>query len=278
MVIISGFLPVLCLQIFLPSRNEEEMSDQGERVTHSSQNRRWTLLGESKRRLILKVATEVFAEKGFNESTISQIAQKARIAEGSIYVYFKNKEDLLFSIPEERMENFLSGLREHLEGIKGALNKLRKLIWYHLHFYEENRDYTLILLQNIRLNPRFATTRAYQLIREFSRLVVQIIEEGKREGSIRAGIDSRLLRDSILGAIEHFTIRGSILGRLPQLSKVESALYDFFVSGAQAQAGTVTIPLREFLRLKGSNGGRTVHDKRKTNPLIKKGERDATDH
>ena len=209
-----------------------------------------TTLAEEKRRLILKVATEVFAEKGFNESTISQIAKKAKIAEGGIYVYFKNKEDLLFSIPEERMENFLSGLRQQVEGIRGALNKLRKLIWYHLHFYEQNRDYTLILLQNIRLNPRFASTQAYQLIREFSEMVVQIIEEGKNEGSIRAGIDSRLLRDAIRGAIEHVTIRGSILGRFPRLTDAAEPLYDFFVTGIQSQTGMVTLRLREFLRMK----------------------------
>ncbi len=215
-----------------------------------------TSQGEEKRRLILKVATEVFAEKGFNESTISQIAKKAKIAEGGIYVYFKNKEDLLFSIPEERMENFLSGLREQVEGIRGALNKLRKLIWYHLHFYEQNRDYTLILLQNIRLNPRFASTQAYQLIREFSEMVVQILEEGKREGSIRAEIDARLLRDAILGAIEHITIRGSILGRIPALTDVAERLYSFFALGIQPQIGTVTLPLHEFLQMNKSGGKR----------------------
>jgi TetR/AcrR family fatty acid metabolism transcriptional regulator len=230
------------------------MSDKGKEGSCSSQNRKWTLLGESKRRLILKVATEVFAEKGFHESTISQIAQKAKIAEGSIYLYFKNKEDLLFSIPEERMENFLSGLREHLAGMKGALNKLRKLIWYHFHFYQQNKDYALILLQSIRLNPRFVSTRAYQLIREFSKLVVQIIEEGKKEGAIRADIDSRLLRDAILGAIEHVTIRGSILSRLPALTEVAEPLYSFFASGIQAQGGTVTLPLRELLKIRKQTG------------------------
>lgn len=217
---------------------------------------RRTSQGEEKRRLILRVATEVFAEKGFNESTISQIAKKAEIAEGGIYVYFKNKEDLLFSIPEERMEDFLSSLRKQLEGIRGALNKLRKLIWYHLYFYEQNRNYTLILLQNIRLNPRFASTQAYQLIREFSEMVVQIIEEGKREGSIQAGIDARLLRDAILGAIEHVTIRGSILGRIPRLTDVAERLYGFFAWGIQPQIGTVTLPLREFMQMKKPGGKR----------------------
>lgn len=198
----------------------------------------------------MKVATEVFAERSFNETTISQIAQRAKIAEGGIYVYFKNKEDLLFSIPEERMENFLSGLHEHLAGITGALPRLRKLIWYHLNFYEKNKDYVLILLQNIQQNPRFSSTRGYQLIREFGKLVNQIIEEGKAEGVIRRGIDSRLLRDAILGSIEHITIRGSILGRFPRLTDAAGPLYDFFVSGIQSQTGMVTLRLREFIRMK----------------------------
>ena len=211
------------------------MAGKKGQLLNLSPNNKRAIQGENKKRLILQVATEVFAAKGFNEATISQIAKKANIAEGSIYDYFKNKEDLLFSIPEERMENFLSGLQEHLEGIKGPLSKLRKLIWYHLNFYEKNKDYVLILLQNIQQNPRFNSTRAYQLIREFSKRVVQIIEEGKKEGVLRTDIDSRLLRDAILGAIEHITIRGSILGRLPTLTAEAEALYDVFVSGIQHQ-------------------------------------------
>lgn len=209
-----------------------------------------TVQSERKKRLILNVATEVFAEKGFAETTISRISREAKIAEGSIYHYFKNKEDLLFSIPEERMENFLGGLYKHLEGVQGSLNKLRKLIWYHLHFYEQNRDYVLILLQNIRQRPSFKSTRAYQLIRDFSRLVAQIIEEGRGEGVIRTDINAKILRDALLGAIEHITIRGSILGRFPALTDAAAPLYDIFLSGVQVQAETVTIPLEEFLRLK----------------------------
>ena len=228
-----------------------------------------TSQGQEKRRLILKVATEVFAEKGFNESTISQIAKKAKIAEGGIYVYFKNKEDLLFSIPEERMEYFLSGLHEHLEGINGALPKLRKLIWYHLNFYEKNKDYVLILLQNIQQNPRFNSTRAYQLIREFARRVAQTIEEGKKEGVIRPDIDSKLLRDAILGSIEHVTIRGSILGRFPRVTDAAEPLYNFFVSGLQSQTGMVTLRLREFLRMKKTILGKINPKKEEKRASIK---------
>ncbi|MGB9699586.1 MAG: TetR/AcrR family transcriptional regulator [Thermodesulfobacteriota bacterium] len=207
---------------------------------------------ENKKQLILRVATEIFAQKGFNEATIAEIARQANISEGSIYDYFKNKEDLLFSIPEERMENFLSGLQEHLQGVKGALSKLRKLIWYHLNFYEKNKDYVLILLQNIHLNPRFYSTRAYYLIREFSKIVAQIIEEGKQEGVLKENIDSLLLRDAILGAIEHITIRGSILGRFPELTKAAEPLYEIFVAGIEKESGTITIPLKSLYKIQKS--------------------------
>lgn len=70
---------------------------------------------------------------------------------------------------------------------------------------------------------------------------------------IRPSIDSRLLRHAILGAIEHVTIRGSILGRRPKLTNVAPLIHDFFVSGIQTQAGIVTIPLQEFLQLKKSS-------------------------
>ena len=264
MIIIRGklgrFLPGhVPAESGLLSSMKVTMADKKRKFSYSSPKRR-TLQGESKKRLILKVATEVFAEKGFHETTIAQIAQIAKIAEGSIYHYFENKEDLLFSIPEERMENFFSGLREHLKGIKGALSKLHKIIWYHLHFYEKNQDYVLILLQNIRLNPRFQSTRAYQLIREFAKLVVQIIEEGKKEKVIRSDVDSRLLRDAILGAVEHITIRGSILGKFPRLTKATAQLYDFFIAGIGTVGGTVTLPLRKFLRMYESGMG-------KKNPL-----------
>jgi len=210
------------------------------------------LQGESKKRLIPQVATEVFAEKGFQQTTISQIAQKANIAEGSIYDYFKNKEDLLFSIPEERMENFLFGLQEHLKGMRGALEKLRKVIWYHLDFYEKNKDYTRILLLDLRQNPRFNQSRAYGMIRQYSRMILQVIEEGKREKSIRREVDSYILREMILGTAEHFSIRGFIMGRFPNLSSAAEQLYDQIISGVAERNRMITLPLKKLLILKRS--------------------------
>jgi TetR/AcrR family fatty acid metabolism transcriptional regulator len=221
------------------------MAGKGGQLSNLSRDSKRVLRGESKKRLILEVATEVFAEKGFNEATISQIASKANIAEGSIYDYFKNKEDLLFSIPEERMENFLCGLQDHLRGIKGALNKLRKLLWYHLNFYEKNRNYTHIFLLDIRPNPRFNQSKAYEKVREYSKLILQLIEEGKREQAIRKEIDPYIFRDIILGSAEHITFRGSILNRFPNLSDATDHLYDQITHGVTERNRVIHFPLNK---------------------------------
>jgi len=214
------------------------------------------LQGESKKRLILKVANEIFAEGSFERATISQIAQAANIADGSIYNYFKNKEDILFSIPEERMENFLSGLHEHLKGIKGAPNKLRKIIWYQFNFYENNKDYTRLLHLDLRQNPRFNQSNAYSMIRQYSKVILQVIEEGKKEKTIRKEIDPYMIRDLIFGGIEHFVIRGFIMGRFPNITEAADDFYDLIFSGVAEENRMITLPLNKLMNLKGVKKGR----------------------
>jgi TetR/AcrR family fatty acid metabolism transcriptional regulator len=220
------------------------------RPSSFSPKKKRTFQAANKKHLILKVANEVFAEKGYGETTISQIAKKANIAEGSIYDYFKNKEDLLFSIPEERMENYLSGLRAHLKGIKGALPKLRKLIWYQLDFYEKNQDYTRILLLDLRQNPRFNRSRAYRMIRQYSKIILEVIEEGKKEDEIRKEVDPYLLRDLLLGTVEHFSIRGFIMGRFPNLAAASDDLYELVISGVENKKQMITLPLEELRKFR----------------------------
>jgi len=72
-----------------------------------------------KRESIIQAAIEVFSKKGFQAATVSEIAEMADVADGSIYQYFKNKEDLFFSIPIEKTKEFRTELESHLEGISG---------------------------------------------------------------------------------------------------------------------------------------------------------------
>jgi len=165
-----------------------------------------------KKQAIIQAAIEVFSRNGFQNSTISQIAQKAGIAEGTIYQYFKNKEDLFFSIPLEKTKNFSKELELHLQGINGAFNKIGKLIWYYLYFFQNNPDYARTLMLELRVNKNFAKSKAYKSFKPFSNQVLEIIKDGQQEGVIRTDVDIYVLRQLILGILEHMVTRWLLKG------------------------------------------------------------------
>ena len=165
-----------------------------------------------KRELIIQAAIEVFGKNGFRNSRISEIAQRANVAEGTIYQYFRNKEDLFFYIPVEKTNEFCRELDLHLEGIHGALNKIRKFIWYYLYFFKTNPEYSRILMLEMRVNKSFIKTKTYRSIRKFTDKVLEIIDEGQREGIIKKDVNRYVIRQLILGILEHLVTRWLLKG------------------------------------------------------------------
>jgi TetR/AcrR family fatty acid metabolism transcriptional regulator len=160
-----------------------------------------------RRQFIIQAAIEVFSKKDFKTASISEIAQKAGIADGTIYQYFRNKEDLFFSIPIEKTNEFRSQLELHLEGISGAFNKIRKFVWYFLYFFKTNPGYGRILMLEMRVNKSFVKTETYGFLKQSVSQVVDIIGEGQNEGVIRQDTDIYILRHLILGTLEHMVTR-----------------------------------------------------------------------
>jgi TetR/AcrR family fatty acid metabolism transcriptional regulator len=178
---------------------------------------------------ILSVSTKIFSRKGFSQSTISEIAQIVGIAESTIYEHFENKEQILFTIPKVELELFLANLEE-LISPKGADNRLRKLVWHQLNFYQTNRDYTTILLLELRCNPRFYQSPAYALIQEYSSVLLNIVEEGKKEGVFRTEINKQLVRDMIFGTLDHVTLPWVIFKRQSSLIEKNNELCELFLN------------------------------------------------
>ena len=156
-----------------------------------------------RRESIIQAAIEVFSKKGFQAASISEIAQKAGVAEGSIYQYFKNKEDLFFSIPIEKTIEFRTQLELHLEGISGAFNKMRKFVWFFLYFFKVNPEYGRLLMLGMRASKSFVKTDAYEFLKKSVGQVLQIITEGQKEGVIRKDTDVYIMRHLVLGILEH---------------------------------------------------------------------------
>jgi TetR/AcrR family fatty acid metabolism transcriptional regulator len=165
-----------------------------------------------KRQMIIHAAIEVFSRNGFQDATISEIAQKANVAEGTIYQYFKNKEDLFFSIPIDKTKEFYSELELHLQGIHGAENKIRKFVWYYFYHLQENPEYARALMLEMRVNRNFANAKAFEAYRPLTHKILEIIEEGQEEGFVREDVSKYMVRHLILGLLEHIITRWLLKG------------------------------------------------------------------
>jgi TetR/AcrR family fatty acid metabolism transcriptional regulator len=181
----------------------------------------------TKKHLIIQAAIEVFSKNGFQNSSISEIAQRANVAEGTIYQYFRNKEDLFFSIPVEKTREFCRELDLHLEGIHGPLNKIRKFVWYYLHFFKANPEYSRTLMLEMRVSKNFVKTTTYKSFKNFTNRILEIIREGQEEGVIRTDVNIYLIRQLVLGILEHIVTRWllkrekyDLLGHYDQVSKL----------------------------------------------------------
>jgi TetR/AcrR family fatty acid metabolism transcriptional regulator len=184
---------------------------------------------EDKKEKILAAAEEIMSQKGLSDSTISEIAHKAGVADSVIYQYFKGKEELLFSIPGGRMKEVLSLLDEQLQGIRDAESRLRKMIWFHLRYNDNHPGYARILLLECRSSKDFYHTPAYQLIREYARVLSNILKQGVEDRSFRSDLNIRLIRDIILGTLDWETIgclaSGEIEESVPDLEDIMSLVH-----------------------------------------------------
>ena len=131
-------------------------------------------------------------KKDFGAITTSEIAKNAGVTEALIYKYFKDKRDLLHQILSDYLEQYRARIIQDLGGIKGALNKLRKLIWSHINVYATNRVFAKILLIEVRNYPDYYKSETYERVKEYSDIVLKIIEEGVQNREIRDDISPKL--------------------------------------------------------------------------------------
>jgi len=167
---------------------------------------------QSKEDRILSAAESAFSEKGFGKATILEIARRAEVAEGTIYEYFKNKEDLLYSSAERSFKSHLDELPE-LFHIQTPRRKLRCLVRQHFFMYFRRRDFLNIFLTHVQYNFGFYRSRAYEVYSEYLSAIEQIVHEGQAEGSFRRNVNPRVFRNMFLGVFNHMAIRWVIVGK-----------------------------------------------------------------
>ena len=157
---------------------------------------------------IVQALKSLLETKEFGAVTTAEIARGAGVTEALIYKYFKDKRDLLHQVLGEYLEQYRAQMAHDLKGIKGSFNKLRKLIWSHINVYATNRVFAKVLLIEVRNYPDYYKSETYSRVKEYSNIVLQIIEEGVADGEIRKDVPARLIRHSILGSIEQVCLSG----------------------------------------------------------------------
>jgi len=162
---------------------------------------------------IMNALKSLLKDKEFSSITWSDIAMTAGVNEGLIYRYFKDTRNLLYQVLKKLLEDYETRLDLDLNGIEGALNKLRKLIWSTINFYSSDRVFARILLLEVRSFPGYYKSETYRLVQEYAEVIMALIREGIERGEIREDISPWHLRQVILGGIEHLCLPGLIFNR-----------------------------------------------------------------
>lgn len=150
---------------------------------------------------ILLIAEEIMADKGLS-ATISQIASRSGVKDSVLYHYFKNKEDILFSIAGERLRDLREKMTEQLSGIDDPLSRLRKLIHFRLYYMDKHRNYGKLLLFECRSNMSFFHHRAFDQARWFMSALGDILRDGITQGVFRETLNVWLIRDAVFGVLD----------------------------------------------------------------------------
>lgn len=180
---------------------------------------------------ILAAAERTFAQKGFHESTIAEIAKEAKVSEGTIYEYFSSKEGLLFTIPEAFTARVREQNRFHLQLIRGAANRLRAIIYLYLHTWQEHPDYAVINLLILKGNMNFRKTEGYRLVREGFQEITRAIQEGIDAGEFVADANPYVIRSVLMGAVDHVTINWLHSDRTRRLVDLVDPIMDLVMGG-----------------------------------------------
>ena len=158
-----------------------------------------------KYRQIIDAAIVVIAENGYHQSQVSKIAKQAGVADGTIYLYFKNKEDILISVFDEKMEMFADRLHEIIEEPISASEKLYKMVENHFTVLSADRHLATVTQLELRQSNLALRLRINAVLKNYLVLLDTILKEGIANGEFDKNMDIRLARQMVFGTIDETT-------------------------------------------------------------------------
>ncbi len=189
----------------------------------------------NKRSAILRAAGKVFARRGYFNSKVADIARQAGVADGTVYLYFKSKDDVLISLVDQLMDDFISEGRAQLAKISDPREKLLKLARMHLSALGRDRDLAVVfqveLRQSTKFMERFSTTK----MAEYLGLIREAFEEGQRQGIFRKDLHAKIVAKMMFGSLDEMATNWILSSRRYDLASFAETVIDILFRGVMAE-------------------------------------------
>jgi TetR/AcrR family fatty acid metabolism transcriptional regulator len=154
---------------------------------------------------IIDAATKVFAKKGFYQAKISEIAGQAGVADGTIYIYFENKDDILISLFEEQMKVVLDNMVRELSKTRDPIEMLQIFAMTHLRLVEKNKDMAEIIQVELRQSSMFMKEYKNEKFARYLDVIEEIIQEGQERGVFQKEVIPAIAKRAFFGALDEMS-------------------------------------------------------------------------
>jgi len=188
-----------------------------------------------KREAILRAAIKVFARKGFFNAKVADVAKEAGIADGTVYLYFKGKDEILHSIFDQAMERFIAEGRSELASLDSPVDKLRKIAELHLARLGADRDLAVVFQVELRGSTKFMREFSAAGFHDYLEVIRITIEEGQKAGIFRSDIKPVICAKILYGSLDEM-VTNWILSKKPySLEPMAEEVMKIFLKGVSTK-------------------------------------------
>jgi TetR/AcrR family fatty acid metabolism transcriptional regulator len=188
-----------------------------------------------KREAILRAATRVFARNGYFNSKVADIAREADVADGTVYLYFKSKEEILHSIFDQNMAEAIAAGKLLIEKLSDPGEKLRRIAMLHLERLGADRELAVVFQVELRGSTKFMQEFSAAGFGEYLGLLRQTFAEGQRSGVFRKDLNAKLVSKILFGALDEMATNWIISKRNYKLEPMADVVMDVFLNGVSAK-------------------------------------------
>lgn len=184
-----------------------------------------------KREAILRAATKVFANKGYFNSKVADIAKEAGIADGTVYLYFKSKEEILHSIFNRAMDEFISEGKEEIAKLEKAEDRLRRIAELHLERLGADREMAVVFQVELRGSTKFMEEFSASGFADYLDIIRRTIEEGQNQGVFRKDIHPITCAKILFGALDEMVTNWILSKNSYPLAPIVDEVLKIFFGG-----------------------------------------------